>query len=200
MSTNALNVTAGKPMIGGAVHVAPLNTPLPTTASEELDAAFEDVGYISADGVKNDMSRSSASIRAWGGDEVLNIQNEKNDNFKYTMIEAKNPVVLKQVYGAENVEADENGISIKVNSKELTPHAWVFDMLLSDGSIQRDVIPNGKITNVDEVTYSDTAAVGYGTTLNCAPDEDGNTHYKYIEFAEESDNIDADSEEDPENP
>ena len=84
MANNAANVTAGKPMIGGAVHVAPIGTTLPTTALATLNEAFLDIGYISADGISNDISRTSTSIRAWGGDEVLNIQNEKNDIWTFT--------------------------------------------------------------------------------------------------------------------
>ena len=181
MATNSKNVTAGKPMVGGAVHVAPIGTTLPTSTSDTLDAAFVDVGYISADGVKNDLTRTSTSIRAWGGDDVLQIQNEKNDNWKYTLIEAKNVNVLKQVFGDDNVTVDNSGnITIKVNSKELGKYSWVFDMLLSDGSAKRCVIPIGKITNVDEISYTDTDAVGYACTLNTSPDETGQTHYEYI--------------------
>lgn len=181
MSTNANNVTAGKPMIGGAVHVAPVGTTLPTSATDDLDAAFADIGYISSDGIKNDLSRTSSSVRAWGGDEVLNIQNEKNDNWAYTMIEAKNIVVLKQVFGEENVTEDaSHNITIAVNSKELGKYAWVFDMLLSDGSAKRCVLPMAKITNVAEISYTDTTAVGYAATLNALPDATGNTHYEYI--------------------
>ena len=33
---NAKNVTAAKPKVGGAVHRAPLGTPLPTDAKSEL--------------------------------------------------------------------------------------------------------------------------------------------------------------------
>ena len=53
-------------------------------------------------------------------------------------------------------------------------------MLLSDGSAKRSVLPNAKITNVAEITYSDSAAVGYNATLNAMPDTNGNTHYEYI--------------------
>ena len=180
MATNSANVTAGKPMIGGAVHVAPAGTTLPTSATADLDNAFVDVGYISADGLKNDLSRTSNAIRAWGGDEVLNIQNEKNDNWTFTMIEAKNINVLKQVFGDDNVTVTNGETHIAVNSKELTKHSWVFDMLLSDGSAKRCVIPYGKIPNVAEISYTDTEAVGYAVTLNTSPDSTGNTHHEYI--------------------
>ena len=50
MATTATNVTVGKPKVGGAVHWAPLGTALPTSATEALNAAFVDLGYVSEDG------------------------------------------------------------------------------------------------------------------------------------------------------
>lgn len=178
---NSKNVTAGKPMIGGAVHVAPVGTTLPTTASEDLDVAFEDIGFISDAGIANDGSRTSNAIKAWGGETVLNIQTEKNDLWTFQMIEAKNSVVLKQVFGDDNVTVAQTGaITINANAQPLAAHSWVIDILLSDGSAKRCVLPYAQVTNVGTVTYSDSAAVGYDTTLSALPDEDGNSHYEYI--------------------
>lgn len=176
---NATNVTAGKPMIGGAVHVAPIGTALPTSTSAALNEAFVDLGYMSDAGVTNDISRETTDIKAWGGDTVLNIQTSKNDNWTFTMIEAKNINVLKQVFGEDNVTESNGAITVKVNSKELDAHSWVFDMLLSDGSARRHVLPNAKITNIAEITYADSSAVGYNTTLAALPDSTGQTHYEY---------------------
>ena len=53
-------------------------------------------------------------------------------------------------------------------------------MLLSNNTAKRIVIPNGKVTAVGDITYSDGAAVGYETTISCYPDSNGNTHYEYI--------------------
>lgn len=180
-NNDATKVTAGKPMTGGAIFTAALGTSLPTTVNATLAAAFENVGYISDSGVVNSNSPSSTAIKAWGGDTVLDVQTEKPDTFKFTLIEAKNVTALGLVYGTDNVTGTLNtGIKIEANSKEQVAKSIVIDMLLSNNTAKRIVLPNCKVTAVSDITYSDSAAVGYEITVSCYPDTNGNTHYEYI--------------------
>lgn len=184
MAAKAENVSTAKPAAGGAIYSAPKGTTLPTDVSTPLDPAFKSLGYISEDGMTNSNSPSSDSIKAWGGDTVVTTQTEKPDTFGYTLIEATNTDVLKEIYGDANVTGDlETGITIKANSKELSEHAIVADMILKDGVRKRVVVPSGKVTEVGDITYGDSDAIGYETTLSATPDETGNTHYEYIQKA-----------------
>lgn len=181
MNNNAQNVTAGKPLVNGAVFRAPLGTALPTSATEALNSAFVNVGYISDAGVVNSNSPSSNNIKAWGGDVVLTTLEEKPDTFQFTMIEAKNVEVMKAVYGDENVSGNlATGIHVAANSAQQPNCSWVIDQRLRDGTYKRIVLPDAGISAVGDITYADSAAVGYQTTLSCLPDSNSDTHHEYI--------------------
>ena len=91
-----------------------------------------------------------------------------------------NTNALKAYFGDTNVTGDlATGITINANSKELPEKAWVVDMILR-GALKRIVIPCGKVTTTESITYSDGEAVGLGITVAAYPDSSGNTHYEYI--------------------
>lgn len=181
MATTATNVTVGKPKVGGAVHWAPLGTALPTSATEALNAAFVDLGYVSEDGLTNNNSPESDTVKAWGGDTVLNMQTDRPDTFALKLIEAMNEDVLKTIYGSSNVTADGDGnLTVKATAQDMISGAWVFDMILKGGRAKRIVVPNGTISELGEIVYKDDEAVGYDITITDVPDTNGVYHYEYI--------------------
>ena len=183
MSQTATNVTAAKPKTGGAAYVAPTSASLPTSTTAAL-TGFTSLGYISDDGMTNETASDQSDIKAWGGDVVLSSQAGKTDTFQFTLIEALNPDVLKEIYGSGNVTGTlSNGITVNVDSSEALERAWVVDMVMRNGVAKRIVIPSGKITEVGEITYKDDEAVGYEITITAFPDANGKTHIEYIKGA-----------------
>lgn len=181
---DALKVSAGKPKKAGAVFRAPLssNPTIPTSTSAAL-TGFDELGYVSEDGVTNGNSPEGDDIKAWGGQTVLSTQTDKPDTFKFKLIESMNEDVLKAVYGSDNVSTVSDELVIKANADDQEDCAWVIDMVLKGNKAKRVVIPNGKITEVGDIVYKDDEAVGYEVTITAVPDASGNTHYEYIKTA-----------------
>lgn len=178
---DAKNVSTAKPKIGGAIYSAPLGTALPTDPTTALNASFKSLGFISEDGMTNTNSPSSESVKAWGGQIVLSTQTEKEDTFQATLIEVLNVDVLKEIYGADNVTGTiDTGITIKANAKELVEHSIVVDMEMKGGVKKRIVLPSAKVSEIGDISYGDSDAIGYETTWTALPDTEGQTHYEYI--------------------
>ena len=149
------NVSAATPGVSGAIYRAPLGTTLPSDATTSLGGTYVELGYISEDGLVNTNSPETENIKDWGGTDVLNVLTEKTDEFQCTLIEVLNEDVLKAVYGASNVTGTlATGIAVSANASEQEEAIWVVDMVMRNGVLKRIVIPNGKISDLGEITYS----------------------------------------------
>jgi len=178
------NVSAGKPKPAGAVFRAPAGTALPTDASTALDTAYVELGFVSDDGISNANSAETDDVYAWGGTPVLNVQNEKSDEWTMTLIESLNPNVLKTVYGEENVTVSGSAITVKSTASQLAESVYVIDMALKGGALKRVVIPVGALSEVGEIVYKDDEPIGYEITIKAMDDGNGVTHYEYIKLPE----------------
>lgn len=174
------NVSFGKPKATGAIFIAPAGTAVPTDATTALDAAFQNMGYASQDGLVNTVNASTEGINAWGGDLVLVGQSEFSEMFTVNLIET-NAETLKLYYGEDNVTVAGDDITITQNKEQLPEVVAVFELVMTGGRIKRIVVPKARITDRSgEVSYQDGEAIMYPAVFTAFPDSAGNTHTEYI--------------------
>ncbi len=188
MGNTKANVSAGKPAVAGAIYVGATTETAPTDATTSLGGGFTCLGYCSEDGLTNTLSIDADTIKAWGGDIVLTLEDGSNDTFQVTLIESMNVNVLKEVFGSGNVTGMtlSGGISVAVSVEEHAARMWVVDMVLKGGVLKRIVIPSGTITAIGEISYKDDDLIGYQITITAQSDNNGKYHYEYLKDATSS--------------
>lgn len=184
MSGTATNVTAGKPKTSGAVFIAPTNVTPPTDAVTALGVSFTELGYLSEDGVTENISITTSNIKEWGGAIVLVTQDEKTATLKFKLIEYLNPEVQKFVNGASNVTGSlATGLAVKINEAESEEHVLVIDQVMRSNVACRLVMPRAKITSIGEIAYKRNDVVGYDVTVTAIKDTNGDFMNKYFKAA-----------------
>jgi len=165
--------------VSGAVYVAPTGTTAPTTSSSALDAAFVDLGYVSADGITENIDRTTNQIRAWqNGSLVREITSEGTYSVDLTFIETKEDV-LELYYGATNASGQFDIDPASSGGRK----SFVIDVV--DGTaVERVYIPAGEITALGTRTLASGEAVGYQVTITAYADTDSATVTKWFSTLE----------------
>lgn len=151
--------------VSGAVYVAPTGTSGPVYSDDALDEDFQDLGYVSSDGIAESIDKSTTQIRSWqDGSLVREIVSEGTYSVSLTFIET-NEDVVELYYGA----------SLSSGVMSIDPRAtggrqsFVIDVI--DGTaIERTYIPSGEITSVGERTLASGEAIGYEVTITAYAD------------------------------
>lgn len=177
---NANEVTTGVRRTLGGVYRAPLGTTLPTDASSTLASAYVDMGFISEDGITKSRSTETTDIKEWGGTTVHVIQTSKEVTLSFQELATLNVDVIKSIYGEDNVTGS-MAAGLKVTETDAEPEeaVWVVDIECLDGTLERMVIPRGKISELGDEVYKRDEAVAYDITLTCLPDNTGAKVYTY---------------------
>jgi hypothetical protein len=165
--------------VTGAVYVAPTTTTGPTTSSSALDAAFVDLGYVSADGIAESIDRTTNQIRAWqNGSLVREVTSEGTYSVSMTFIETSESV-LELYYGTDQTSGQFNIDPTSTGGRK----SFVIDVV--DGAIvERIYIPAGEITALGERTLASGEAVGYEVTITAYADAGSTTVTKWFSSLE----------------
>lgn len=172
MALTAENVRVGTT---GAIYAGPTSATAPTGASSTL-TGFNELGYVTADGVTETRDRSTNQIRAWqNSDLVREVVTEATATFQCVLMETT-AETLAAYYGATLDTLD--------GSIEVDPSAtggrksFVID-LVDGSSVIRTYIPSGEILSVGEQVYANGEAVGYDVTITAYASSAGYTFKKW---------------------
>lgn len=174
------NVGIGKGRAGGCCLIAPKGTDpakfedMTKTLAEILktESTAASGGYISEDGVTKTADVDSDDLKDWAGDAILSPITGYSESVSVTFLESRESV-LKAVYGEDNVSVDDStGVTTVRHNQDFNgSHLYVFDSVVSDTKVKRTIIPNGVITERDDVTENSSDLVGYTPTIKCLPSE-----------------------------
>ena len=178
------SIFAGGPdqLVTGAILSAVTGTALPTDETTALNASFKDSGYISDSGLKIGTNQNNTEITDWSGNVVRDILQSYGNQLSWEHLEW-NLESLKNFLGDANVTAvttagSPTKITAKFNGDEMPTKEWVFNV--KDGIRKlRVVVPNGKVSERGEISFTKGDAVKLPITLKTYPDASGNHIYVY---------------------
>lgn len=169
----------------GAIYSAPLGTTLPTSAVDTLDAAFSDSGYVSSDGLNFSPDYSTSDIMEWNGSLVRRVKESFDGSLSWSHLET-NENSLKNTFGASNVTVTAatathgKQLAVTINGSLPEAKSWVFKLKDEDNRMLV-VVPNGQVTDIEDVSFTASDAIMWGVTLSAYPDSSGNHVYIYTD-------------------
>ena len=190
MTVKASNVLSGAPdqLVTGAILSAPLTAATPTDSAIYDVAAptgFTDSGYVSEEGLTMSLSKSFTNIKEWGGSIVKRILEEFDGTLKWQHLEV-NEDSLKNTFGDDNVTVtpatatDGTRIKVAIGADPMPRKKWLFRM--KDGNAKiRLYVPDGQVTETDDIAFVSNDAIKLGVTLGTAPDSTGKAIYIYTD-------------------
>lgn len=161
-SANVRVAVTGEVLVGATSATAPTGTGGTTTG-------FSGLGYVSDDGITETRDRDTDEIKAWqNGDTVRTLVTGGTLTYQFTMLETSKDTI-ETFYGATVTQTATDGSWVIVPTATGGRRSFIIDVV--DGSeLRRIYIPQGEVTEVDDVTYANGEAIGYNVTITAYPD------------------------------
>lgn len=140
----------------GGVWVAPRGTTGPT-GIEEPPVGFDEVGWLSEDGVDETLSQNTEVFRAWQGASIVRRKVTQSDQtFRFQALETNVVTQGLKYRGQEATVADGVATTIVRDQTRSDTRAWIFDMV--DGDVtKRYVVPAGDYARTGTVQHRNSA-------------------------------------------
>lgn len=184
--SNVRNLAAGGPAATGGVLRGPLGVALPVDATTAFGETWDRLGLVGEDGLAPAGERNLESIRDWAGDIVADLQSDHSSSFTFPLLEVFNANVLKTVFGDANVittaaTATKGTLhTIVEDGAQLPFAAYGWDMRYIEKKM-RILVPNGKITTVEETPFVVSGLNMFTVTVSAYKDENGKKVYRYYD-------------------
>ena len=168
----------------GGLYVAPFGTPLPDDVDEPLNAAFVNLGYISADGVSITIDSSTNPIEVWGGDEIGTLRDKYAIEYSCQLFQVLSPEVNAVIFGDANVSTAvataSHGARMRVvlNSKLPQRASLVLDSIYEDKAI-RQVAQIAQLSDLGDIKLVHNEPMTFEPTWKVLKGTDGNHVIQY---------------------
>lgn len=182
-TNNTQNVSVTKGVEGGYFFSAPAGTALPTDYSTTLNAAFVNLGFIGPDGISETVELNSDPLTDAFGSVIGTASSGRTETIKLKLVEVKKDT-LAEIYGHSNV-VDQGG-TIRVDHKAggYQSRVYVLELLLKDGRKWRQIITNGEVTEIGDLSLASSEMAGREITITAAVNTDGISVIDYIQSTE----------------
>ena len=113
--------------------------------------------------------------------DVMDVSSSKRtETVNMAFLEVMNPDVLKVVYGDDVAVDEATGAISFPHGKEPADRSYVCDSILKGNRIDRLVLPQGRISEMDTVAFKKGELKTLPVTIKAISDEEGNPSYEYI--------------------
>lgn len=182
MAANNDNVLAGGLGSPALAAFAPLGTPMPTSVSAVLNAAFQDPGWVNQDGLKKAVDEESTEILGYGSNQPIRVLKTKRKASFEIVFQETNPTVIEvyqQLPIGSIVVASDGSFDFAEGPARTEKIAGVFTIVDGDNLI-RAVIPKMEVTATKEWVAKAGSEINYGVTLTAYPGSDGTAIHWYM--------------------
>lgn len=179
-----MDVNLGIGNVSGYFYHAPANTELPASPLATLASGWEEVGYISEEGITWSTGRSSEPLKDWAKQIRRLLQSESTGTVKAPII-STTAEVLKTIFGASNVSASAAStthgalVSVAVGEGAVSDaEAFLFIMKDGDDALMLGTT-SGYITALDDISFKPGDPITWNATISADTwtfmKDDGNT-------------------------
>ena len=164
------NVSVAKGVAGGYLLSAPIETAPSVEALSDLSYAlgeeFENLGYVSADGITESESASSQEERDIDGNLTGTALFDRTETVRFRLVELR-PAAVREAHGHGSVDVEPDLMVVHHDGLPKGHRTYVAELVLKDGRRWRKVIPDGQVTGVGDLSLSSAGLAAREVTVSC---------------------------------